>query len=759
MSTFVSRLAARWTGRTSRDGQLPRSRRGRARRRRALPRLEALEAIQLLSGTVRLAHSPPAPITLPAQTATFPIRTITPPPNPIAPVQTATIPQFNPSLGRLISVSITASGSLSAVVLSENLNDQNSDTITATLTGNYDLFIPGMSAPATTQSRTFTTTPPATPNAAPFDGQADFAGADTVSFGGPAQNGVNAQPGLTIPDIPLAQTLTDPTSLALYTGTGTVGFGFTAIAAATATDTNANIQTQSTAASVGQVSVQYTYVPGAAAGQGTGSIAGFVYTDCMPEDGLRQPDEPGVPGVTLTLTGTTAAGPIAPVTTTTAADGSYSFTGLDAGTYTVTETVPAGFLPNLATKGNVTPIPGSDQTHAIPGIVVVDNGSATDNDFGLLTPSSITGFVYFDANGNGIKDNTATEVGLPGVTVFLAGVNDLGQGVPLMSTVTDATGAYSFTGLRPGTYTTVEMPPAGFAVGQTTRGNVTPLPNSLGTGAIPGIVAPVCGIASQNNFAARPQGPEGQMLGGCILVTPRIFGIHQDPTPIVLTFDTPLTPALAQNVANYQLVALSPNSRSVIGNARPIAIRSATYDPVANTVTLMPAARLSLNHYFEVTVKAAVAGPAMGFRDPLDPSTVCGDYTAIIGRGTHIHFNDTDGDLVTFGVSKGGVLELDRAPDGSARRLLVLNGVPFQDLLNPSTSFVQGSVTKARNGDGLARIPEIDGAGKVQLRLPQPPFVIGTINNADLPPANLPGHNTPRPSTVKAKAQPASRHA
>ncbi len=76
--------------------------------------------------------------------------------------------------------------------------------------------------------------------------------------------------------------------------------------------------------------------------------------------------------------------------------------------------------------------------------------------------ASITGTVFNDANANGIFD--ARETPLIGVTVFLdvAGTGVFATGDP--TTVTDATGAYSFTGLTPGRYTVVEQPPTGYQI-------------------------------------------------------------------------------------------------------------------------------------------------------------------------------------------------------------------------------------------------------------------------------------------------------
>jgi hypothetical protein len=63
------------------------------------------------------------------------------------------------------------------------------------------------------------------------------------------------------------------------------------------------------------------------------------------------------------------------------------------------------------------------------------------------SPASLSGFVM-DQNG----------VLQVGVQVTLTGTNNMGQLVT-RTTLTDATGAYSFAGLQPGTYTITEQPP------------------------------------------------------------------------------------------------------------------------------------------------------------------------------------------------------------------------------------------------------------------------------------------------------------
>src|SRR5207247_3466680 len=61
-------------------------------------------------------------------------------------------------------------------------------------------------------------------------------------------------------------------------------------------------------------------------------VSGFVYLDSN-RDGIRQAGESGMSGITITLAGFDAQGKPVSLTTVTAGDGSYTFTGLAAGTY------------------------------------------------------------------------------------------------------------------------------------------------------------------------------------------------------------------------------------------------------------------------------------------------------------------------------------------------------------------------------------------------------------------------------------------
>ncbi|HUG89238.1 MAG TPA: ice-binding family protein, partial [Planctomycetaceae bacterium] len=166
--------------------------------------------------------------------------------------------------------------------------------------------------------------------------------------------------------------------------------------------------------------------------QATSSISGVKFND-LNGDGIRQAGEDGLPGLTVFLdtngNGSLDAGE---KQTTTDADGSYSFTGLNAGTYLVRQS-------NLADSGLVQTSPNPDE------ITLGDDEDVTGVDFGDFFVASISGTKFEDANGDGVRNDG--EGGLPGVTVFLDangnGTLDMGE----TSTTTDANGDYTFTNL------------------------------------------------------------------------------------------------------------------------------------------------------------------------------------------------------------------------------------------------------------------------------------------------------------------------
>ncbi|MEI6073970.1 MAG: SdrD B-like domain-containing protein [Verrucomicrobiota bacterium] len=204
------------------------------------------------------------------------------------------------------------------------------------------------------------------------------------------------------------------------------------------------------------------------------SIAGYVYADTN-NDGIKQSDETGLNGVTVTLTGTDMIGRAVNLATYTAGDGAYNFGTLVPGNYVLTRTTtPGGYLDGKETVGTVfggrvNNASFVDSTN-ITDIVIPSGGSAggINYSFGLIPPASVAGQVLLDTNGNGIQDSGET-TGITGVTITL-----LANGVtPVSTNITDSSGNYSFTNLPPGSYSIVQSVPAGYINTTATNLSVT----------------------------------------------------------------------------------------------------------------------------------------------------------------------------------------------------------------------------------------------------------------------------------------------
>lgn len=196
-------------------------------------------------------------------------------------------------------------------------------------------------------------------------------------------------------------------------------------------------------------------------------VGDFVWTDTN-GNGVQDAGEPGINGVTLTLTGTDGAGNPITRTTTTAGNGGYLFGNLPPGTYTVTvdqSNFSTGALVSyFATptgKGTAATDSNPNPSGTTPG-TLPSGGSDLTVDFGYYLPVEIGDFVWNDTDHDGIQD--AGENGIAGVTLTLTGTDGAGNPVT-KTTQTDANGGYLFDGnLPPGTYT-VTVDASNFALG------------------------------------------------------------------------------------------------------------------------------------------------------------------------------------------------------------------------------------------------------------------------------------------------------
>ena len=253
-------------------------------------------------------------------------------------------------------------------------------------------------------------------------------------------------------------------------------------------------------------------------------IAGKVYSD-LNNNGVADAGEAGIgsPPVTLTLSGTDDLGQPVNLTTTTDAAGNYAFKGLRPGSYTVTETQPAGYLPGKARAGTGVTAGGTPSAdgNVIAGIALGIGQAGASFDFGELASTSLAGFVYIDANKNGVRDAGET-AGIGGVTLTLTGTDDLGQAVNATATTAND-GSYSFPNLRPGTYQVDETQPAQWQDGGDAVGTVNGTPNGAlsGNDRIGSIVLGAGQAGVNYNF-----GETGQGLGGFVYVDANGNGVR-----------------------------------------------------------------------------------------------------------------------------------------------------------------------------------------------------------------------------------------
>ena len=168
-------------------------------------------------------------------------------------------------------------------------------------------------------------------------------------------------------------------------------------------------------------------------------LSGKVYYDANDSSSFDNGEDP-FKDITVELVGTDGS---VVATTKTDTDGNYSFTGLDAGTYTVKVT-KAGDIAELTQTED----PDGTKDNASGAITLnADNPVRENVNFGYIKKHAISGNVYLDQNRD--KTKNTGDIDLSGVTVKLLDKD----GNVVGTTTTDADGNYSFTGLNDGTYT------------------------------------------------------------------------------------------------------------------------------------------------------------------------------------------------------------------------------------------------------------------------------------------------------------------
>ena len=160
--------------------------------------------------------------------------------------------------------------------------------------------------------------------------------------------------------------------------------------------------------------------------------------------------EPAVAAWTIDLRNATTGTPI--FFTTTASNGTYSFTNLTPGSYLICEVLQANWIqtfPESSLAGTASCTTESTRGYQFTASSGVDRNG---NDFGNFKTFTIRGMKFNDASGNKLKD--VGDNGLLGWTINLRNAT---TGVLLTSTTTVGNGSYSISNLTPGSYRICEV--------------------------------------------------------------------------------------------------------------------------------------------------------------------------------------------------------------------------------------------------------------------------------------------------------------
>ncbi|MEQ3665212.1 carboxypeptidase regulatory-like domain-containing protein, partial [Olleya sp.] len=427
-------------------------------------------------------------------------------------------------------------------------------------------------------------------------------------------------------------------------------------------------------------------------------------------------DENGDPvsGIVVTLDDGDAA--TVDPTVTTGVDGTYEFTDVPVGEYTIVQTVPANTdVVDGDTTDDSDTVANTDTTDgSIPVTVEAGEVDADNNFENSPTPGSVSGTIV-DENGDPVS----------GIVVTL----DDGDAATVDPTVTTGVdGTYEFTDVPVGDYTVVETIPANTDVvdGDTTDDSDTVANTDTTDGSIP-VTVEAGEVDADNNFENSPApgsvsgtivDENGDPVSGIVVTLDDGDAATVDPTVttgVDGTYEFTDVP-----VGDYTIVQTVPANTEVVDGDT-----TDDSDTVANTDTT--------DGSIPVTVEAGEVDADNNFENSPAPGSVSGTIVDENGdpvSGIVVTLDDGDAATVDPTVTTGvdGTYEFTDVPVGD---YTVVETIPANtDVVDGDTTDDSDTVANTDTTDGS--IPVTVEAGEVDAdnnfeNSPAPGSVSGTI--------------------------------
>jgi hypothetical protein len=173
--------------------------------------------------------------------------------------------------------------------------------------------------------------------------------------------------------------------------------------------------------------------------------------------------------------------------------------------------------------------------------------------------------------------------------------------------------------LTPGNYVLVQTPnPPNLINGKESQpGHIFPPPTDDFPQTLAVTVTPTDNVLPNNDFAklsaGNPNNNQCPTVGSLVR-----YGVHHQPTQLVLTFIGPVNPTMANNPNNYYVTT---------STGAHVKIKSATFNPTTNSVTLIPLRPLNVHLHYDLTVMLPCSGPCNTVVVPFGGKQSLGGFT------------------------------------------------------------------------------------------------------------------------------------